>query len=144
MINSGKLKIEAYEEKVKADASGANEKGNVWGSQAMFPELKAGMENNTDTLIYIHGFNVSWSAAAGSALALQEMLNRDGFGDPKQRVLVVLFSWPSDGQMVPIYSYKSDRMDAKCSGAAVGRAFLKLRDYLIQLRDRAKGGEALC
>lgn len=144
LVGSGKLKIEAYPEKTTSDADGANEKNTVWGSQLMFPELKDAMENNTDTLVYIHGYNVSWSSAVGSALALQEMLNRPKIGDPKQNVLVVLFSWPSDGLAIPIHSYKSDRMDAKGSGSAVGRAFLKLRDYFIEMRDKAKGGEPIC
>ena len=43
------------------------------------------------------------------ALALQSMLNRQG----RQDVVVVLFTWPSDGQMLPFTSYRSDRTDAK-------------------------------
>jgi len=46
-----------------------------------------------------------------------------------------LFTWPSDGQALPYVSYKSDRSDAKGSGYAIGRGFLKLRDFLVRLRD---------
>jgi len=46
---------------------------------------------------------------------------------------------------LPWVSYKSDRSEATGSGAAVGRAFLKARDFLADLRDRArKGGKPLC
>ena len=33
-------------------------------------------------IIFIHGYNVEWEEAAGSALALQAMLNRKTDGDP--------------------------------------------------------------
>ena len=115
------------------------------GSDAMFNELKYYMMNSTDVLVYVHGFNVSWHEAAGSALALQEMLNRSDVGDGKQKVIVVLFTWPSDGMMMPFVSYKSDRTEAKGSGNALGRGILKLRDFLITLRGRIKeSGEKLC
>lgn len=115
------------------------------GSMAMFNELKDIMMKSTDVLVYVHGFNVSWDSAIGSALALQEMLNRSGVGDPTQKVIVVLFTWPSDGMMMPFVSYKSDRTEAKGSGSALGRGVLKLRDFLISLRGRMRdSGETLC
>jgi esterase/lipase superfamily enzyme len=73
------------------------------------------------------------------------MLQNAKTHDPSQTVLVVLFTWPSDGMALPWVSYKSDRSEATGSGAAVGRAFLKMRDFLAGLRDRAKkGGKELC
>lgn len=102
----------------------------VLGSKAMFAEIKSLMENKTDVILYIHGFNVTWGEAVGSALALQEMLNASAEKDPKQDVLVVLLTWPSDGQALPFVSYKSDRSDAKGSSGAIGRGLLKLRDFL--------------
>ena len=62
------------------------------------------------------------------------MLNRVG----DKAVRVVLFTWPSDGQKIPWWSYFSDRNDARASADAVGRAFLKLRDYLIEARIRSR------
>jgi esterase/lipase superfamily enzyme len=79
--------------------------------------------------------------AVGSALALQEMLNLptpDASG--AQKTTVILFTWPSDGQALPFVSYKSDRSDARGSGYAIGRGFLKLRDFLVRL----KNDEARC
>jgi len=38
---------------------------------------------------------------------------------------------------IPWRSYFSDRNDARASGDAVGRALLKLRDYLIEMRKRS-------
>src|ERR1035438_4759779 len=104
--------------------------GTVLGSNAMFSEIKALMEHKTDVILFIHGFNVSWVQAVGSALALQEMLNASAAKDPQQDVMVVLFTWPSDGLALPFVSYKSDRSDAKGSSGAFGRGVLKLRDFL--------------
>jgi esterase/lipase superfamily enzyme len=50
-----------------------------------------------------------------------------------QPVRVILFTWPSDGQALPWVSYTSDRADARSAAGAVGRAMLKLRDFLHQL-----------
>ena len=67
-----------------------------------------------------------------SALALQEMLNACRLKDSKQDVLVMLFTWPSNGQALPFFvSYKSDRSEAKGSSGAFGRGLLKLRDFLF-------------
>ena len=127
-------KIDAFEEKLdrkKADAAQAKTR---FGSTRLYKELRNIMENSCDLLVYIHGFNVDWCSAVGSALALQCMLNRPGVAATDKEVKVVLFSWPSDGQAMPYVSYKSDRSEAHGSGGAFGRAMLKLRDHLHSLR----------
>lgn len=137
--------IEAYQESINPGIADVAQKGLKLGSKAMFADVMSDMEKSSDVLIYIHGFNVSWFEAVGSALALQHMLQNAAQRDPEQSVLVVLFTWPSDGMALPWVSYKSDRSEATGSGAAVGRAFLKMRDFLAGLRDRAKkGGKTLC
>lgn len=140
-----KAKINAYEESLKSDIAEQAQDEVKLGSKAMFADVMSDMENHSDILVYIHGFNVSWCDAVGSALALQLMLQQAPNRDAKQQVQVVLFSWPSDGMALPWVAYKSDRSEAEGSGAAVGRGFLKLRDFLADLRDRAKkGGKTLC
>jgi esterase/lipase superfamily enzyme len=102
-----------------------------FGSRRSFDELRCAMRGGCDVLVFVHGFNVSWWEAVASAAALQLQLNdRRGADDPE--LLVFLFSWPSDGAAVPWFSYYSDRDAAFASGAAVGRAFLRLRDYLFE------------
>ena len=113
----------------------------VLGSRAMFADLQSAMSGKSDLLVYIHGFNVSWEEAVGSALALQEMLNSRPERDSNQSVLVVLFTWPSDGQALPFVSYKSDRSEARGSSGAFGRGLLKLRDFLFQV---CKSGGIQC
>jgi esterase/lipase superfamily enzyme len=138
-------RIEAYRETLKPDIADVAQKDAKLGSKAMFADVMSDMEKSSDVLLYIHGFNVSWHSAVGSALALQAMLRNAPTRDTGQDVLVILFTWPSDGMALPWASYKSDRSEATGSGAAVGRAFLKARDFLADLRDRAKrGGRQLC
>ena len=138
-------RIDAYEEAIKSHIADVAQEGAKFGSKMMFADVKVDMEASSDVLVYIHGFNVSWFDAVGSALALQLMLQNAKSKDPNQKVLVILFTWPSDGMALPWASYKSDRSEAAGSGAAVGRAFLKARDFLSDLHDRAKkGGAKLC
>ncbi|MBS1210344.1 MAG: protein of unknown function hydrolase family protein [Proteobacteria bacterium] len=132
--------IDAYPESISKDIADVAQKDAKLGSLAMFEDLMTVMEASSDVLIYIHGFNVKWTDAVGSALALQLMLNSRPGRDTRQNLTVVLFSWPSDGAALPWVSYRSDRTEAAGSGAAVGRALLKARDFLIGLRDKAKAG----
>jgi len=138
-------KIEPFKENLDSGVPDDKQDPTKFGSLAFFSDLKEEMMRNTDVLIYIHGYNVSWNEAVGSAAALQEMLNRKGQGDSNQKVMVVLFTWPSDGSLFPFRAYKADRADARDSGYAVGRAFLKLRDFLEDLRQEAREGKTkLC
>lgn len=106
------------------------------GSVQTFKALQKRMRKSTDVLVYIHGFNVSWEEAVASAMALQTMVNQPLTKSSKKDIAVVLFTWPSDGKVIPVYSYKSDRTDAEFSGNAFGRGLLKLRDFLVKLRTR--------
>jgi esterase/lipase superfamily enzyme len=133
--------IIAYREKLSRTVAESQQDDVKLGSQAAFAELQAIMRKSTDVLLYIHGFNVSWTDAVGSALSLQEMLNRCPERDQTQQVQVVLFTWPSDGMALPFVSYKSDRAEAAGSGNAVGRGILKVRDFLASLRRQE---EELC
>lgn len=131
--------IDAYEESIDPDSADTSQAKAKLGSKAMFRDLQKDMLRRSDSVVFVHGFNVSWEAAVGSALALQVMLNRADIGEPKQQAAVVLFTWPSDGLALPFVSYKSDRSEAKGSGYAFARGLLKLRDYLAALADRAGG-----
>jgi esterase/lipase superfamily enzyme len=129
-------RIEAFVENLLTKDGKQRLKNPRLGSERLFADLEQTMRDNSDVLIYIHGFNVSWHEAVGAALALQTMLQQATSRDPAQRVAVVLFTWPSDGMALPWTSYRSDRTEAEGSGGAVGRALLKARDYLAALQDR--------
>lgn len=117
--------VQVYPE-IKSDDAFAKQ-----GSAAFMEDLRQAMKGErSDTLVFIPGFNVSFTGAldAGARLAAQVTVQ----GRP---VNVVVFSWPSDGTAVPLMSYYSDREDARASGPALARAFLKLRDYVADLPD---------
>lgn len=133
--------IVAYREKLERTVAEDQQENIKLGSQAAFSDLQAIMRKSSDVLLFIHGYNVSWTDAVGTALSLQAMLNAQPERDPNQQVQVVLFTWPSDGMALPFVSYKSDRSEAAGSGNAVGRGILKVRDFLASLR---RDDEALC
>ena len=106
------------------------------GSAAFLDELRTAMSagERTDTLAFVHGYNVSFLGALKAGALLAQSLTVDS-----RPVNVVVFSWPSDGRNTPWAAYYSDREDARASGPALARAFLKFRDWLLQL-----GEEAYC
>ena len=137
-------KIRAYKDLTREAKEEIQQENN--SSFHFFHNLKDTMmeSEGKDVLIYIHGYNVSWDEAVGSALSLQFMINSQQKRDAKE-VIVVLFSWPSNGSMMPFAAYKSDRSDARDSGKAIGRGFLKLKDFLSTLHRDVQGGkQELC
>ncbi len=132
--NKGKIK--AYKDVTTGGKSGFDVE--QLASTMLFRDLKIIMDKKQDIMINVHGFNVSWWEAVGSAMALELMLNRESIHDKndKKSVNVFLFSWPSNGDMMKGRAYASDRQDAIDSGIAVARGFLKLRDFLMTLRPK--------
>jgi esterase/lipase superfamily enzyme len=101
------------------------------GSRNFLDDLRKDMLNGEhDTLIFIHGFNVTFMAALAAGALLADSL-------PKT-INVVVFSWPSDGKAIPYMSYYSDREDARASGPALARAYLKLFDFVKELREEER------
>ncbi len=136
--------IKAYKENIKNHTADIHQPNARFGSESLFEDLRKSMLKNSDVLIYIHGFNVSWEDAVGAACSLQLMLNSRKSAGAKD-VLVVLYTWPSNGQALPYVSYKSDRSEASGSGKAFGRGLLKLRDYLAKLKtDCLNSNDPLC
>lgn len=143
-------RIEAYAESIPdGSLNEATQKKVLLGSKAMFADLQADMQQGRDMLLLIHGYNVSWEEAVGSAAALEATMNRPdpaprGAADDTvastQAVRVVLFTWPSNGQALPFVSYKSDRADAAGSSGALGRGLLKMRDFLHELGRGLRSG----
>ncbi|WP_297508104.1 alpha/beta fold hydrolase [uncultured Caulobacter sp.] len=105
------------------------------GGGQFLEDLRKAMVGGQDTLVFIHGFNVSFNGAieAGARLARQVRVG-SASPDGGRPVNVVVFSWPSDGEAVPFMSYYSDREDARASGPALARTYLKLREFLGKLR----------
>ena len=141
--------IEAFAEDLLNEENESTQPRRRLGSARAFSALRQKMIRGDHVLVFVHGFNVSWWEAVGSAVSLQCMLDRvrgkDASPDESRPVHVVLFSWPSDGRVIPFWLYFSDRTEAKVSGYALGRGLLKLRDYLIDARRGARQkGEPPC
>ena len=126
--------IQLYRESILKSARTEFDEGAkvVYGSVALFEALRKVMTGGRDVVVYVHGYNTDFRGAAKGALVLQERLAaRDVRLDgPRKAPAVVLFTWPSDGRVTPWVSYRSDRLEAAPSGYALGRALLKMRDFL--------------
>ena len=103
-------------------------KGSVLGSLNVFERVREKMVGHArDTVIFIHGYNVSFKESLTAAARLRRTFSA---GPGGSSVNVVLFSWPSDGSMMPYIAYSNDRQDAAASGPAFARGLLKLTDFL--------------
>lgn len=105
----------------------------ILGSLTIFEELRLKMkEGKMDTLILIHGFANSFQSSLERAAEIKEKYANG------QDMNIFVFSWPSNGK-VQFNDYHSDRDDARLSGTAMARAFMKLHDFLI-----TAGAEKFC
>lgn len=109
----------------------------VLGSQAVFEAVRAEMQRNQqDCMVFIHGFNVGFEAALQRTALLKRF-----YADRPMTWL--LFTWPSDGEMLPFKSYASDRDDARASGVALGRGLQKLASFLHGSRPQDYCGQSV-
>lgn len=124
-VQEGRVRVEVAPEKI-VPSSGllTQDESSILGSKQMFGEMRREMtENGQDALVYIHGFKTNFRGSVRRSARLEAAL---GDGGPN----VAAFSWPSNGLMLPWWSYSSDRYDARASGVAVGRFLLKLVAFL--------------
>lgn len=127
---NGRFSLELAPERLVGDEGRRQMDGprSRLGSQQVFASVRQAMaDTSSDTIVYVHGYNVSFMEALAAAERLQDKLASLHGG---KGVNVVLFSWPSDGSMMPYVAYASDRQDAAASGPAFARGFLKLADFL--------------
>lgn len=111
--------------------------GQVLGSRAIFDEVRREMtEGKQDCVISIHGFNYTFRDA------LQRTAQLKTFYASRPMVFFV-FTWPSDGSMLPFKAYASDRDDARASGVALGRGMMKAADYLRGTRPEDYCGQSI-
>lgn len=111
--------------------------GQVLGSRKIFEEIRAEMvAQKQDCMIFIHGFNVSFEEAILRCAQLKAF-----YAD--RPMTWVLFTWPSDGSMLPYLAYASDREDARSSGVALGRGLQKLASFLSGSRPEDYCGQSV-
>jgi esterase/lipase superfamily enzyme len=126
-VQGRKVKVRTAPEKLKKPGESGSP---VLGSVDVFKDLRGQMKRKKrDTVVFIHGYNVSFKEAVQSAAQLQDQFSEVG----GRGVNVAVFSWPSDGSMVPWLAYTNDRRDAAASALAFARGILKLRDFLREM-----------
>ena len=132
-VTGSRVKVQVFPEKLVPAKNGLEMSlsSSKLGSAALFDGLKGDMKKTCrDTIVLVHGYNVSFKEALKAGATL-----RDNFANLNQGqgANVVVFSWPSDGSMMPWLAYSSDRRDAAGSGPALARGILKLRDFIHAL-----------
>lgn len=96
------------------------------GSTALFAQLRETMKaKSSDSLVFIHGFNVSFKDAVESAAAIGERYGK--LSNKSYQPNIFVFSWPSNGKVT---DYQNDRHDAETSGYAFARSLIKLTAFL--------------
>lgn len=94
-------------------------------------------EEPADLLVYIHGYNNSFTDALATCCQLTHNLDharrllldqQPGF--VTRPLVPLLVTWPSDGVFAMNLSYLGDRVDGRGSRQALARILLKLRDGL--------------
>lgn len=113
---------------ITADVNAAK----VLGSDEVFEGLRLRLiANKSDLVLLIHGFDCSFENALSNAAELKTL-----WGTKGKPLDTGVFSWPSNGRLVPWMDYRSDRDDARSSAKAVARSLERLLSYLRKL-DRA-------
>ena len=103
----------------------------VLGSHAVFSAIQRKMRRHgRDTLGYIHGFDYTFDEAIVRAEEVKKFLGVS--------MNIFLFTWPSDGELLPDLSFKlpyhRDRDDVADSGDAMGRGLHILTKFLAGQR----------
>jgi len=98
--------------------------GQVLGSKTVFEAARQEMiTQKQDCVISIHGFNCTFRETIQQTAQIKQF-----YGELPMTYF--LFTWPSDGSMLPFKAYASDRDDARASGVALGRGLQKLANFL--------------
>ena len=100
-------------------------RSQLLGSNTIFAEIRESMRAGVDTVLFIHGFNYSFHEALIDAALLKRT-----YETAETPYTFFVFSWPSDGSLMPYIAYANDRADARTSGAALGRGLLKLGEFV--------------
>ena len=116
----------------------------VYGSDKLFAEILSILKTNapTDVVLYIHGYDTGFREGLGYAAQLQHNINAERAkaalaqapaASTFTRVQFVIFSWPSEGRMIPFVSYFDDRSEAELAQQPLARALGKLKSKLDEL-----------
>ena len=100
-VKGNQVRVVTHPEKLvkRADTNFTDVQHSVFGSQKLFDEMRKVMHSHErDTIVFLHGYNVSFKEAMKSAAKLAHNFAKLNGG---KGVNVACFSWPSDGSMKP-------------------------------------------
>lgn len=107
-------------------------RGSKFGSDAVFDTIRRRMrEEGRDLIVFIHGYATDWKDSIRGGGQLRDRYRITDSGKEKAP-LVLVVSWPSNGQIAPYWPYFRDRADARKSGLAVARGLARMMDFLTQ------------
>ena len=120
----------------KSGAALGNAEDSVSGSQGTFDMLRNELDRqqNCDVLCFLHGYASDFKTSLERAAEIS-----DNYSTKDKPLIGFVFSWPSNGRMVPWLDYYFDRDDARNSGLAIARAFKLLIDFVGSLKHRPCG-----
>lgn len=123
---------------VGLDNARANDlSGQKLGSRAVFEAVRAEMlAQKRDCVISIHGFDYTFAEAIRRTAEIKRF-----YADAP--MVYMLFTWPSDGSLLPFKAYASDRDDARASGVALGRGLQKFASFLHGTRPQDYCGQSV-
>ena len=135
-----------------ATVTGVDVKTNAQGNVSAITDISRGgfsqqaidtlSDSANDLLVFVHGFDNTFSDAVTRAAFNREWLAASGL--PRTNTSVIAFSWPSLGKVVsfpaPQADYKADQAMARHSGAGL-MTFLANLDPILAAA-RAKGRKA--
>ncbi|MBH1970809.1 MAG: alpha/beta hydrolase [Moraxellaceae bacterium] len=131
-LRFGKVDVSRNSHEMDASTIVVLPDNSTLGSQVLLKQLRESMTlRKKDTLILIHGFNVSFQQGVEHASSLIDKYEEVSQGQYSPNMFV--FSWPSDGKVT---HYRNDRHDAEASAYAFARGLLKLSAFL---RDTSLG-----
>ena len=124
-------------------------RGGRNGSSAMFKYVRNLVNGeNREVILLVHGFGSSFDSALERAAELTREYRiaraSDEPGAPpaeERRPVVIAFTWPSNGRIVPPWEYHSDRTDAQQSGDAMARFFMRFWDFMNDPTGRDTGAD---
>ena len=97
-----------------------------------FNALTDTLDDGRDVLNYVHGYKATFAQSLEHAKDIAERYGTSNSGERD----IVLFSWPSDGQLT---AYQGDKLDARRSGPAIAAAMQPLLDSLASLKRSERG-----
>ncbi len=102
------------------------------GSLLLFDNLRKDMvKNKNDTVIYLHGFSNTFNDSINLGAIILDRIEENSYGKYNTPNMIV-FSWPSDGD---IKTYYDDKYDAESSCGSISRTIEKLYRFYLNLKE---------